>query len=554
LHANGNLKLTKDGELNIDNDPNEAGADDSQSPYTFKKSWNLGVVVAAMHLGIDLDQAIVERNKIILRGTNGVVREIPTDHSHAFYIDWKLRWEDIKADKTGVINETPEKILGYDFHRQVNKTNNWKNTYANRLVIIGSVATGNNLTDMGATPLEGRTPLVTKHLNVANSILEGRFVKRTSTAGTILFIIVAGAVALIMSWRSKVIQASVGVGVIAILYVIAAFAIYIQTRNWIPIVMPVFGGLLVPHFCLVTYRVMFEQKEQRHLKGVFTKLVAPEVVNELLSKEKLSLGGARRELTVFFADVRGFTEFTDRAQKEAEAYVKRHNLSGKDAEAYYDKQAEETLNTVNLYLSTIADQIKKHKGTLDKYIGDCVMAFWGAPLEEAKHALCAVRCAIDAQRAMYAVNLKRSQENERRKTENVARETRGEEPLPLQAVLQLGSGINTGSSTVGLMGSSEHIFSYTVFGVEVNLASRLEGVSGRGRIIVSQRTYEQVKAVDPQLAATFVEQPAVTVKGISTPIRIYEVPWKQNEPPPPSAAPASTPVVAEPTSAIAAKL
>jgi class 3 adenylate cyclase len=70
---------------------------------------------------------------------------------------------------------------------------------------------------------------------------------------------------------------------------------------------------------------------------------------------------------------------------------------------------------------------------------------------------------------------------------------------------------------------------YTVFGVEVNLASRLEGVSGRGRIIVSHKTYEQVKTFDPDLAATFVEQPAVTVKGISSAVRIYEVPWKQTE-------------------------
>ena len=554
LHANGNLKLTKDGDFNLNNDASEADPDDKQPPYTFKKAWNLGIVLAAMQLGIDLDQSIIERNKIILCGPKGVIRVIPTDDTHAFYIDWNLRWDDIIKDRTAIVHETPEEILGHDFHRQVNKMNNWPNTYSNRLVIVGSVATGNNLTDVGATPLEGQTPLVTKHLNVANSIVENRFVKRTSTIGTIFFILAAGAVALIMTWRSKVIQASVGVGVIAILYVIAAFAMYIQTRNWIPIVMPVFGGLLIPHFCLVTYRVMFEQKEQRHLKSVFTKLVAPEVVNELLSKEKLSLGGARRELTVYFADVRGFTEFTDRAQKEAETYVKRHNLSGKEAEAYYDKQAELTLSTVNLYLSTIADQIKKHKGTLDKYIGDCVMAFWGAPLEESKHALCAVRCAIDAQRAMYAVNLTRSQENERRKTENAAREARGEEPLPLQAVLQLGSGINTGPSTVGLMGSTEHLFNYTVFGVEVNLASRLEGVSGRGRIIVSHRTYEQVKAVDPQLAATFVEQPAVTVKGISTAVRIYEVPWKENAPAPAAAAATSTPAVAEPTSAIAAKL
>jgi class 3 adenylate cyclase len=105
----------------------------------------------------------------------------------------------------------------------------------------------------------------------------------------------------------------------------------------------------------------------------------------------------------------------------------------------------------------------------------------------------------------------------------------------------LGTGINTGSSTVGLMGSLQHLFNYTVFGVEVNLASRLEGVSGRGRIIVSHRTYEQVKGADPELAATFIEQPAVTVKGISNAVRIYEVPWKQTEP---AAAATTTPDIA----------
>jgi class 3 adenylate cyclase/CHASE2 domain-containing sensor protein len=552
VHPNGNLKITKDGDLNLADDPNDMGPDD-QPPFTMKKAWNLGITLAAVQLGLDLDKAVVEPKRIILNGTNGVTRIIPTDSTHSFYIDWKLRWDDINANQTPVEEGSPLEILSYDFHRQQNGTNYWRNAFTNRLVVVGSVATGNNLTDMGSTPLDEKTPLVTKHLNVANSILENQFVRRTSVMGTLGFIIVAGMIAGIMTWRSKVIQASVGVAVIALIYVVAAFAIYIQTRQWIPIVMPIFGGLLMPHFCLVTYRVMFEQKEQRHLKSVFVRLVAPEVVNELLSKEKLSLGGARRELTVYFADVRGFTEFTDRAQKEAEAYVKRHNLSGREAEAYYDRQAEETLNTVNLYLSTIADQVKKHKGTLDKYIGDCVMAFWGAPLEEPKHALCAVRCAIDAQRAMYAVNLIRAQENERRKTENVAREARGEEPLALQPVLQLGSGINTGSSTVGLMGSSEHVSSYTVFGVEVNLASRLEGVSGRGRIIVSQRTYEQVKAADPELAATFIEQPAVTVKGISTAVRIYEVPWKQSEPAPANANASSAPIAATSAPAVAAK-
>ena len=548
LDANGNLKLAKDGDLILEEDPKKIDPNDigptNQPPYIMKKAWNLGITLAAMQLGLDLDNAIVEPRRIILTGTNGVKRIIPTDDTHSFYIDWKLRWKDINNKRTAVLAGSPLQILAYDFERQQNATNYWKNIFTNKLVIFGSVATGNNLTDLGSTPLEEKTPLVTKHLNVANSILENRFVKRTSAAGTILFVVIAGAIAAWLTWRSKVVHASVGVGVIALIYVVAAFTLYVQTRLWIPIVIPVFGGLLFPHFCLVTYRVAFEQKQQRHLKSVFQRVVAPEVVSELLAQPNITLGGERRDISVYFADVRGFTEFTDSAHAAAEEYVKRNNLSKQAAEAFYDRQAGETMATVNLYLGIISDQIKKHRGTLDKYIGDCVMAFWGAPLGEEKHALCAVRAAIDAQRAMYAANQFRAKENERIKAENVTRAASGQEPLTLLPLLTLGSGINTGICIVGMMGSEKHVTSYTVFGREVNLASRLEGVSGRGRIIVSQITYEDVKKFDAELAATFVELEPVKVKGIREAVRIYEVPWKETE-----SAAAPGPSVSEATTA-----
>src|SRR5690606_4772821 len=116
---------------------------------------------------------------------------------------------------------------------------------------------------------------------------------------------------------------------------------------------------------------------------------------------------ARRKMTVFFADVRGFTEFTDSTQQTAEDYISKTNLSDSEAQSYFDKIAAEQLTTVNLYLATIADTIKAHQGTLDKYMGDCVMAFWGAPILNEKHALCCVRAAIDCQRALYSLNQQR---------------------------------------------------------------------------------------------------------------------------------------------------
>src|SRR4029078_12137797 len=105
----------------------------------------------------------------------------------------------------------------------------------------------------------------------------------------------------------------------------------------------------------------------------------------------------------------------------AAAYIADNKLSEEQAEAYYDEQARETLNTVNTYLALVADQVKKHDGTLDKYIGDCVMAFWGAPTVMEKQALCCVRAAIDAQRAGYDLNKKRAEENEKRQLENMER-------------------------------------------------------------------------------------------------------------------------------------
>jgi adenylate cyclase len=309
-------------------------------------------------------------------------------------------------------------------------------------------------------------------------------------------------------------------------YVAFGFVLYAQMRYWLPLVLPVGGALLMTHVCLVTWRVVFEQAERRRVKSVFSKIVSPKVVNELLSAETLALGGARREITVFFADVRGFTELTDASQERIAEFVRKNNLAGPAAEACYDDQARETLDTVNLYLGLVADMVIKQDGTLDKFIGDSVMAFWGAPTPNPKHALACVRAAIEAQRAIYQLNRQRSTENKQRELENLARISAGLRPKPPLPILLLGSGINTGMATVGLMGSALEMQNYTVFGREVNLASRLENASGRGRIFIGQATYEHLLRDDPALATTCVELPPRDLRGFRAAVRAYEVPWR----------------------------
>jgi len=252
----------------------------------------------------------------------------------------------------------------------------------------------------------------------------------------------------------------------------------------------------------------------------------------LLSAETISLGGARREITVFFADVRGFTELTDTSQEQVAEFVRSHGLVGQAAEDCYDEQAKETLSTVNLYLGVVADTVIKHDGTWDKFIGDCVMAFWGAPTPNPKHALACVRAAIEAQRAIYQLNQQRAAENQTREAENLARVSAGLPRKSILPILLLGSGMNTGMATVGLMGSAAEVQNYTVFGREVNLASRLESASGRGRIFIGQTTYEHLVRDDPALAATCVELPPHDLKGFRSPVKVYEVRWRPAGAPP----------------------
>jgi adenylate cyclase len=302
---------------------------------------------------------------------------------------------------------------------------------------------------------------------------------------------------------------------------------FVYLRWWIPIVNPIVGGLFLPYVSLVSYRVVFEEREQRRIKQVFKRVVSPDVVNELLAAKRLSLGGARRNITVFFADVRGFTEMTDSSHARAEAHVSERQLGPSDAEAYFDERAREVLATVNLYLGTIADIIKKHDGTLDKYIGDCVMAFWGAPITNERHAVNGVLAAIEAQRAIYQLNVERAAENQRRKEA-----PNGPDEVNLLPLLSLGTGINSGIATVGLMGSEDHTFNYTIFGREVNLASRLEGFSGRGRIIIGGNTFSELEKFAPELAAGCVRQPPHMFKGFREEIVTYEVPWRESSSPP----------------------
>jgi adenylate cyclase len=398
-----------------------------------------------------------------------------------------------------------------------------------KLVVVGVTATGNDLTDIGATPLAAETALVSQHWNVANSVLVNRFIKPLPPPWSLLLIIALGAIAGISTLKLRTLNAVGIVIAIIIAYVTVACVVFNAQRLFLPLVLPIGGSLLTTQVVLIVYLVRVEKRERQRTKEIFGRVVSPAVVRELLGQEKLSLSGERRRMTVFFADIRGFTDMTDAGQKRAAAYVAEHGLSGEEAERQFDSEAATVLKTVNPYLGCIADVTIKYDGTLDKYIGDCVMAFWGAPVENSHHARDCVRAVIDAQRAVFALNRQREIENQQRVKENIRRAPAGDPPLPMLDLLTLGSGINTGFMTVGTVGSEQHIMNYTVFGREVNLASRLEGASGRARILIGEQTYRDLVRDDPALAAQCQPQPLLALKGFTDPVPCYEVPWRTPE-------------------------
>jgi class 3 adenylate cyclase len=506
--------------------PLRPGIPEKFAPMTTLRVWTMGIVMAARQLNLDLDHPQIEPGRVILHGPGGVVRTIPVDRNGYFYIDWSLSLNNPRLTE-GSMEELLEGYLERADGKPI--PNRWRD----KLVVIGSTATGNDLSDVGATPLDSATFLVTEHLNVANSVIAGRFIRVTPISLDLLLIVLVGSFSAWITW----VVARPGTGSLLMLaffivYVVGAFLLFLQFRIAAPIILPLCCAGIITHVMVVTHRVRVEQLEKRRVKNLFSRLVSPDVVNEVLAAPTLSLGGVRREVTVYFADVRGFTELTDVTHAQAAEYVQRNNLNDADAEAYYDAQARETLRTISLYLGTIADIVKQRRGLLDKYIGDCVMAFWGAPVANPQHAADAVRAAIDAQLALAELNKKRLAQNKRIEEENVGRIATGLQPHSLLALLSMGTGINTGLATVGYMGSETHLLNYTAFGREVNLASRLEGVSGHGRIIIGEATYAALKRDDGKLAAMCLEWPPHTVKGFREAVRIFEVLWRPDAPGP----------------------
>lgn len=348
--------------------------------------------------------------------------------------------------------------------------------FRDRLVLVGPTATG--IADMAVTPFQTQGyPGVEVHANFISNLLEERFIRRGLRENLIdlgfilLFSFAAGLLLSILppARATAVLVISLG------LFLWLSFYLFATGRIWIAVFLPT-ATLTINYAGIVSYRFFFEERERKRVHGAFRQYVAPGVINQLLEHpELLRLGGEERELTAMFTDIRGFTSISE-------------GLSPHDL-----------VELLNEHLSEMTDLIFQHWGTLDKYIGDSIMAFWGAPFPQPDHAARACRAAL----AMLQ-SLRVAQERQR---------AQGRPPL------DIGIGINTGPVLVGNMGSRRR-FNFTIMGDNVNLASRLENLNKtyRTRLIVSESTYQTV-----QQEMLGRELDFIRVKGRQRPVRIFEL-------------------------------
>jgi adenylate cyclase len=344
-----------------------------------------------------------------------------------------------------------------------------------KIILVGATATG--IYDLRVTPFSAVYPGVEIHATVIDNILHQNFLIHSAWT-KFLDVCMIVFVGLIMGLAIPRVKAVAGIALSVSLigaFVAANAAIFIWYAVWMNMIYPVLTMLTI-YLVITVYRYVTEEREKKKIRGAFQYYLTASVVNEILKDpSKLKLGGDKKHLSVMFSDIRGFTSISEKLSPE------------------------ELVRLLNEYLTAMTDIVFKYDGLLDKYIGDAIMAVFGAPLDQPDHAFRACRTALEMMSEL------------RRLREKWAAEGRPD--------VDIGVGINSGDMVVGNMGS-EMRFDYTVMGDSVNLASRLEGTNKEygTHIILSEFTYEIVK---DDFACRQLD--AVRVKGKKLPVRIFEL-------------------------------
>ena len=424
----------------------------------------LRVVTATPTILIKTDKAGIK--SVGLRGL-----EIPTDQNGQLWVHFARQDPSIYVSAADVLDgKVPvEKIKG-------------------KLVLIGTSAVG--LNDIKTTPVPPAMPGVEVHAQVLETALTHAVLAQPNYAIAVEFFaaLILGLLVIIFTPNLGPVTLVIAGALFASVLLGTSWYFYTQYRLLIDFTYPLISTSAI-YLTLIFSSFVREQAQRKQIRSAFAQYMSPALVEQLAqSPEKLVLGGEERELTIMFSDVRGFTSIS-------ETY--KHDPQGLTA-------------LMNRFLTPLTNAILGRKGYIDKYMGDAIMAFWNAPLDDAEHQINACEAAVDMLDKIDKLNTTREQESQ----------DGGHAFVPIK----VGIGLNTGLCTVGNMGSDIK-FNYSVLGDSVNLASRLEGQSKEYGfpIIVGSRT-----ALAAKDRFAILELDFIMVKGKTEPEVIYAVAGRED--------------------------
>ncbi|HBQ20865.1 MAG: hypothetical protein A2Z91_08435 [Deltaproteobacteria bacterium GWA2_38_16] len=348
-------------------------------------------------------------------------------------------------------------------------------TFKDKIVLMG--VTAKAVGDIRVSPYDNAHPGIEINATIIENLLHKHYLGRPPEAvpAEMLFILIIGLfLGILFTYIRSVWCGTIALGMI-ILYAVCDQKFFFEKGIIANFFTPGFHLLFV-FMTTNAFKYFGEEKKSREIKSAFQRYVSPAVVNEILKHPtQLSLGGEKRKLTVLFSDIRGFTTLSESISPEKLTHL------------------------LNIYLTDMTDIVFKYQGMLDKYVGDELMALYGAPLKTESHVLDACQSAIEMIQKLEDVRQKWSLEG--------------------VSHLNIGVGIHTGDMIVGNMGSTK-IFDYTVIGDSVNLGSRLEGTNKQygTHIIISQDVYEQLQG-----KFTCRELDYIRARGKTKPVQIYEL-------------------------------
>lgn len=384
----------------------------------------------------------------------------------------KKQLETLKVKKSAGEDTAAEETSYRDFISAV-KIKTGVDAIFDSTAVIGLTASGSQ--DIGIIPLSNEYMMVGTYPNVINTILTGNFIKKVPLYVNLLlmFLLAMGISLIIYELSSKAALTVIGASFILLngLYILlfAAAGLWLDQLG-------ANLAMLFPSVAIIAAKFTGEEKQKRFIKDAFSKYLSPRVIDQIIKNpDALNLGGETREITIFFSDVAGFSSISE-------------TLS-----------PEQLVQLLNEYLSDMTDIILKNYGTVDKYEGDAIMAFWGAPYSYDDHAYRACLSAVEMQRRLSAL--------------------RAEWKLQGRHELYARMGINTGSAVAGNMGSRTRM-NYTVMGDSVNLASRLEGAN---KFYSTYAMVSEFTAAKVSGSFVFRDLDVIRVVGKKEPIKVFEL-------------------------------